>query len=61
MGSSGLSVLVDAHKWLEARGCRMLLENVPPNVSRVIDVTGLSEHLGIAPNPMARSADVGHE
>jgi len=48
--SSGLSVLVDAHKLAVAGGARLLLAALPQHMERTLGVTGLSEVLEIAPD-----------
>ena len=42
--SSGLHVLVDAKAWLEAEHRRLAIVNRPRVLTRVLDLTGLTEH-----------------
>jgi len=48
--SSGLSVLVAAHKLAVAGGARLLLAALPRHVERTLGITGLDEVLEIAPD-----------
>jgi anti-anti-sigma factor len=48
--SSGLSVLIGAHKLAAARDVRLLLAALPRHVERTLSITGLDEVLDIAPN-----------
>ncbi|OZM70114.1 anti-sigma F factor antagonist [Amycolatopsis antarctica] len=41
MDSSGLSVLIGAHKQALARGAELVLVGVPPGVHRMLRITGL--------------------
>ncbi len=43
--SSGIGALIRAHKQAAARGCRLELHRVDPDVRRVFDLVGLSERL----------------
>ncbi|PPK67516.1 STAS domain-containing protein [Actinokineospora auranticolor] len=52
--SSGLSVFIAAHKRSLPRGARVLLDGVPPFLSRILAITGLNAViplLGGAPEP----------
>lgn len=46
--SSGIGALIRAHRLAGARGCRLELHRVDPDVRRVFDLVGLSGRL-IAP------------
>jgi anti-anti-sigma factor len=46
--SSGLSVLIAAHKLATARDVRLVLTALPQHVSRTLSITGLDEVLEIA-------------
>lgn len=46
--SSGLSVLIAAHKQAAAREVRLVLTGLPHHVSRTLSITGLDEVLEIA-------------
>lgn len=48
MDSSGLSVLIGAHKLAQARGTRLLLRSVPPEVHESLRVAGLLDILNRA-------------
>jgi anti-anti-sigma factor len=45
--SSGLSVLIAAHKLATARQVRLVLADLPRHVSRTLSITGLDEVLEI--------------
>lgn len=47
MDSSGLRVLIDAHQTAEAEGARLVLVAPGRAVSRIIEVSGLSNHLNV--------------
>jgi anti-anti-sigma factor len=47
--SSGLSVLLAAHKLAASRDVRLLLVALPQHVARILTITGLDEILEIAP------------
>lgn len=44
LSSSGLRVIVSAHKWLAGRG-RLIIRNVQKSVMEVFDITGFTEVL----------------
>jgi anti-anti-sigma factor len=46
--SSGLSVLIGAHKLAAAREVRLVLATLPRHVERTLSITGLDEILEIA-------------
>jgi anti-anti-sigma factor len=48
LDSSGLSVLIGAHRLALARGVRLLLAALPRHVERTLSITGLDEVLYIA-------------
>lgn len=48
LDSSGLSVLIGAHRLALARGVRLLLSALPRHVKRTLSITGLDEVLYIA-------------
>ncbi|HEX6356134.1 STAS domain-containing protein [Actinophytocola sp.] len=48
LDSSGLSVLIGAHRLALARGVRVLLAALPGHVERTLSITGLDEVLYIA-------------
>ncbi|MFN3256010.1 MAG: STAS domain-containing protein [Ilumatobacter sp.] len=47
MDSSGLRVLIDAHQTAEELGTRLVLVSPGPAVSRIIEVSGLTNHLHV--------------
>ena len=47
--SSGLAVLIGAHKLAVAGGVRLVLAGVPHHVARTVEITGLDQVLDIAP------------
>jgi anti-anti-sigma factor len=48
LDSSGLSVLIGAHRLALAKGVRLLLAALPRHVERTLSITGLDEVLDIA-------------
>ncbi len=48
--SSGLRVLVDAHRRLGATRESLLLVGVSPTLRRLLEVTGLDEHFSVEPD-----------
>jgi anti-sigma B factor antagonist len=58
LDSSGLSVLLMAHKRLEKLGGTLILQSPVPNVRRLFEVTGIDDYLVIQPpsieNPLRR-------
>lgn len=49
MDSSGLRVLIDAHQRAESAGTRLVLVAPGRAVARIIEVSGLSDHLNVVP------------
>jgi anti-sigma B factor antagonist len=47
--SSGLRVLVDAHRRLGTETGAMVLRNPSPTLRRLLEVTGLDEHFAVEP------------
>lgn len=47
MDSSGLRVLIDAHQRCVATGSRLVLHEPSRSVRRIIEVSGLAEHLNL--------------
>jgi anti-anti-sigma factor len=47
MDSTGLSILVRAHQAAEASGHRLLLVQGPPQVQRLLSLTGVAERLNV--------------
>lgn len=47
MDSSGLRVLIDAHQKASNAGSRLVLVDPGKAVSRIIEVSGLSDHLNV--------------
>jgi anti-anti-sigma factor len=43
--SSGLRVIISAHKEMEGRGGRLVLRSPTPTTQRLLDITGLAEHV----------------
>ncbi len=43
--SSGLRIIVNAHSELEAAGRQLVLVHTSPAVTRLLEITGLHEHL----------------
>jgi anti-sigma B factor antagonist len=48
LDSSGLSILVRAHRLATAKNARLLLTGLPGHVSRMLNITGLDELLDLA-------------
>lgn len=48
--STGLSVLVTAHKWLRARGGELRLAGPRRSTAKVLEITGLSRILTVVPS-----------
>lgn len=57
--STGLGTLVVAHRHLEERGGKLRLVSVPPAVSQVLDVTGLTGRFEAYPDMDAASGGPG--
>jgi anti-sigma B factor antagonist len=47
--SSGLRVLVDAHRRLDAEPGTLVLHHASPTLCRLLEVTGLDEHFAVEP------------
>ncbi len=47
--SSGLRALVDGHQQSEAAGRRLVLSRPSPVVTRLLEISGLTEHLHVEP------------
>lgn len=47
MDSSGLRVIISAHKALEAAGQSLTLRNPSPTISRLLEITNLRAHLHV--------------
>lgn len=45
--SSGLRVLIEAHKALEENGGRLVLHDPSPAVRRLLEVSGVGDHLHV--------------
>jgi len=45
--SSGLRIIVNAHSQMEAAGRRLVLTHTSPAVARLLEITGLHEHLHV--------------
>lgn len=45
--SSGLRVLVDAHRRLDAAPGALILANISPTLRRLLEVTGLDDHFTV--------------
>lgn len=55
--STGLRVLVEGSRRAADRGVQLvLLVPLPPQMQRVLEVTGLSERLTVAPSPAGRES-----
>lgn len=48
MDSSGLRVLISAHKDAEAAGRRLVIERPSTAVERILEVSGLLDHLNVS-------------
>jgi anti-sigma B factor antagonist len=51
MDSTGLSTLVRAHQRLAERDCELTLVRGPPQVQRLLDLTGVAERLRLGSDP----------
>ena len=47
MDSTGLSVIISAHKRMESEGTALVLLSPRPSVERVLDITGVKEFLTV--------------
>ena len=46
--SSGLRVIISAHKTMDERGGRLVLRAPTDNTRRLLDITGLADHVDLA-------------
>jgi anti-anti-sigma factor len=53
MDSTGLRIIISAHKRLLERGASLKIEHVPPQVRRLFELVGVTEHLGVADAPVS--------
>ena len=51
MDSTGLSTLVRAHQRLSEQGCELAIVKGPPQVQRLLDLTGVAERLRLGSEP----------
>ena len=51
MDSTGLSTIVHAHQRLAEDGCELTLVKGPPQVQRLLDLTGVAERLRLGADP----------
>ena len=51
MDSTGLSIIVRAHQRLAEEGCELTLVQGPPQVQRLLDLTGVAERLRLGAEP----------
>ena len=51
MDSTGLSIIVRAHQRLSEQGCELTLVQGPPQVQRLLDLTGVAERLRVGAEP----------
>ena len=51
MDSTGLSVIVSAHQRLIDAGRRLIITRGPPQVQRLLDLTGVAERLELVDTP----------
>jgi anti-sigma B factor antagonist len=51
MDSTGLSTIVRAHQRLSDQGCELTLVKGPPQVQRLLDLTGVAERLRLGSEP----------
>lgn len=47
--SSGLRVVIGAHRTLAEAGSRLVLRNPSPTATRLLEITGLAGHLDVEP------------
>jgi anti-anti-sigma factor len=47
MDSSGIRVLIDAHRRVEAAGDRLVVANPSRAVRRLLEISGLTDHLNV--------------
>jgi anti-anti-sigma factor len=55
MDSSGLRVLLDLHQRADQAGCRLVLLTPSQTVTKLLDVSGLSDHFTVEPAPTTDS------
>ena len=51
MDSTGLSIIVRAHQRLAEAGCELTLIKGPPQVQRLLDLTGVADRLRLVAEP----------
>jgi anti-sigma B factor antagonist len=51
MDSTGLSIIVRAHQRLAEHGCELTLIKGPPQVQRLLDLTGVADRLRFGSEP----------
>jgi anti-sigma B factor antagonist len=51
MDSTGLSIIVRAHQRLAEHGCELTLTEGPPQVQRLLDLTGVADRLRLGSEP----------
>jgi anti-sigma B factor antagonist len=51
MDSTGLSIIVGAHQRLSEHGCELTLIKGPPQVQRLLDLTGVADRLRFGSEP----------
>jgi anti-sigma B factor antagonist len=51
MDSTGLSIIVRAHQRLSEIGCELTLIKGPPQVQRLLDLTGVADRLRLVAEP----------
>ena len=51
MDSTGLSIIVRAHQRLSEQDCELTLVKGPPQVQRLLDLTGVAERLRLGSEP----------
>jgi anti-sigma B factor antagonist len=56
MDSTGLRMVISADQRLRERGASLKIQHVPPQVSRLFELVGVSEYLGIAVSAEGQSA-----
>lgn len=55
LDSTGIAVLISAHKLIKAMGKEMMIKNVPEKTHRTLAVAGVADYLNV------RSARTGHQ
>lgn len=55
LDSSGIRTLLHCHDDAERQGCLFRVTGAAPGVHRVLEITGLLEHLGVTGPPRARA------